>query len=126
VVVMNSSTFWDIAPCSSCVNRRFGGTYGLHLQGRKSAEQQTSVHQAARQNDFAWPTERQHKKDKSKPVSDHVAFIVGQQFQLLSFLLQPYMLSRSSVLNTPIHNSYIFNQSRFGTEEHLPVFYPTD
>jgi hypothetical protein len=35
--------FWDVAPCSSCVNRRFGGTYRLHLQGRKIHEQGTSV-----------------------------------------------------------------------------------
>jgi hypothetical protein len=24
---------WDVAPCRSCMNRRFGGTYRLHLQG---------------------------------------------------------------------------------------------
>jgi hypothetical protein len=30
------SIFWNITPCSpSSVNRRFGGTYCLHLQGRK-------------------------------------------------------------------------------------------
>jgi hypothetical protein len=29
--------FWNIAPYSSYVNRRFGGTYHLHFQGRKSA-----------------------------------------------------------------------------------------
>jgi succinylglutamate desuccinylase len=34
--------FWDIAPCSRYMNRRFGGTYHLHLQGRKSAEKETS------------------------------------------------------------------------------------
>jgi hypothetical protein len=34
-VVMNSTIFWDITPCSPLrVNRRFGGTYGLHLQSR--------------------------------------------------------------------------------------------
>jgi hypothetical protein len=35
---MNSLTsiFWDIKSCSPLkVNRRFGGTYQLHLQGRK-------------------------------------------------------------------------------------------
>jgi hypothetical protein len=33
-VVMKSIIFWDMTPCSllSC-NRRFGGTYRLHLQG---------------------------------------------------------------------------------------------
>jgi hypothetical protein len=36
-VVMKSSIFWDITSCSPVkVNRRFGGTYRLHLQGRIS------------------------------------------------------------------------------------------
>jgi hypothetical protein len=33
---------WDIAPCSTYMNRRFGRIYHLHFQGRKSAEQETS------------------------------------------------------------------------------------
>jgi hypothetical protein len=36
-------SFWDLAPCRSCVNRRFGGTYRLYLQGRKIRERGTSV-----------------------------------------------------------------------------------
>jgi hypothetical protein len=39
-VVMNVAIFWDIPPYA---NRRFVGTYHLHLQGRKSVEQETSV-----------------------------------------------------------------------------------
>jgi hypothetical protein len=36
-VVMKSTNFWDITPCSPLsVNRRFGGTYRLHLQARKN------------------------------------------------------------------------------------------
>jgi hypothetical protein len=35
---MKGIIFWDIK-----VNRRFVGTYRLHLQGRKQAEQETSV-----------------------------------------------------------------------------------
>jgi hypothetical protein len=36
-VVMKTSVFWDITPCSPLkVNGRFGGTYRLHLQGRIS------------------------------------------------------------------------------------------
>jgi hypothetical protein len=27
-----NTVFWDVASCRSCVNRRFGGTYPLHLQ----------------------------------------------------------------------------------------------
>jgi hypothetical protein len=41
---MKKIVFWDdVAPCRSCVNRRFGGTYCLHLQGRKIREQGSSV-----------------------------------------------------------------------------------
>jgi hypothetical protein len=31
---LKKAVFWDVAPCRSGVNRRFGGTYRLHLQGR--------------------------------------------------------------------------------------------
>jgi hypothetical protein len=35
VVIMKSTIFWVITPCSPLkVNPRFGGTYRLHLQGR--------------------------------------------------------------------------------------------
>jgi hypothetical protein len=44
---MNVAIFWDIALCSPYANRRFGGKYRLHLQDRKSAEQETSVQQVA-------------------------------------------------------------------------------
>jgi hypothetical protein len=37
------AVFWDVAPFRSCVNRRFGGTYRFHLQGRKIRERGTSV-----------------------------------------------------------------------------------
>jgi hypothetical protein len=36
-----------MAPCSSYVNRRFGGTYDLYFQVRKLAEQESSVQQVA-------------------------------------------------------------------------------
>jgi hypothetical protein len=47
-VVKNVAIFWDVALYSPNVNRRFGGTYRLHHQGKKSAEQETSVQQVAR------------------------------------------------------------------------------
>jgi hypothetical protein len=38
-VVMKSSIFWDITPCSPLkVNRRFGWTCHLHLQGRRISQ----------------------------------------------------------------------------------------
>jgi hypothetical protein len=35
---LKNTVFWDVALCTSCVNQRFGGTYRLHLQGRKIRE----------------------------------------------------------------------------------------
>jgi hypothetical protein len=37
------ASFRDVAPCRSCVNQRFGGTYHLHLQGRKIHKRETSI-----------------------------------------------------------------------------------
>jgi hypothetical protein len=43
-ICLKSTIFWDITPRSPLkVNRRFGGTYRLHLQGRRITEQETSV-----------------------------------------------------------------------------------
>jgi hypothetical protein len=33
---MNSIIFWGMAPCGFSKDRRFGGTYRLHLQGEKN------------------------------------------------------------------------------------------
>jgi hypothetical protein len=36
---MKSSILWDIMPCSPLkVNRRFGGKFRLHLQGRRASK----------------------------------------------------------------------------------------
>jgi hypothetical protein len=32
-VNMKNGVFWDVTPCGSCKNRRFGGTYRLFQQG---------------------------------------------------------------------------------------------
>jgi hypothetical protein len=42
-VTMKNDVFWYVAPCRSCVNRRFGGMYRLHLQCRKICERGTSM-----------------------------------------------------------------------------------
>jgi hypothetical protein len=50
-VVMNSSVFWDITPCSPLkVNRRLRGTYRLHLQGLRITEQEHRVKAGGKQN----------------------------------------------------------------------------
>jgi hypothetical protein len=33
---LKNAVFWDVAPCRSCVNRRFGGTYRLSEDGGDS------------------------------------------------------------------------------------------
>jgi hypothetical protein len=30
---MKNAVFWDVTPCGSCKNRRFGGIYRFHRQG---------------------------------------------------------------------------------------------
>jgi hypothetical protein len=40
---LKNAVFWDVASCTSCVKRRFGGTYHLHLQDRKIRGRRTSV-----------------------------------------------------------------------------------
>jgi hypothetical protein len=38
-VVMKSYIFWDMTPCTPVkVNRRFGGIYHLHLEGRRISQ----------------------------------------------------------------------------------------
>jgi hypothetical protein len=41
--VMDVAISWDILSCSPYMNRRFGGKYYFRLQGKKQAEQETSV-----------------------------------------------------------------------------------
>jgi hypothetical protein len=40
-VTMKNVVFWDVTPCASCKNRRFGGMYGLHLQGENNQRAKT-------------------------------------------------------------------------------------
>jgi hypothetical protein len=38
-----NAVFWDVAPCRSCVSRRFGRKYRQHLQDRNISERGISV-----------------------------------------------------------------------------------
>jgi hypothetical protein len=40
---MRNVFFWDVTPCGSCKNRRFGGTYRLYLQDEKIVELGTTL-----------------------------------------------------------------------------------
>jgi hypothetical protein len=46
-VVISVAIFWNIVSCSSYVKRHFRGKYHLHLQGRKTAKQETGMQQVA-------------------------------------------------------------------------------
>jgi hypothetical protein len=49
-VTMKNAVFWNVEPYRSCLKWRFGGTYRLHLQGRKIRDWGTSVSSLAQ-----WP-----------------------------------------------------------------------
>jgi hypothetical protein len=40
---MKNSVLWDVAPCGSCKNRRFGGTCRLSLQSRLSVSKRKTL-----------------------------------------------------------------------------------
>jgi hypothetical protein len=42
---MNIAIFWHIGSCSPYTNRSFGEIYYFHLQGRKSAKEESTVQQ---------------------------------------------------------------------------------
>jgi hypothetical protein len=47
-VILNVAIFGDTATCSAYVNRRFGESYHLLLQGRRSTEWESSVYRVLR------------------------------------------------------------------------------
>jgi hypothetical protein len=64
-VTMKNAAFWDVALCRSCVNRRFGITYRLRLQGRKIRERGTIV---------SIPPKRRLTQDIYSATSQNTAF----------------------------------------------------
>jgi hypothetical protein len=42
-VTIRNVAFWDVTPCGSGKNRRFGGTYRLHHQGGKNQRARNTV-----------------------------------------------------------------------------------
>jgi hypothetical protein len=56
---MKNAIFWGVAQCRSCVNWHFGGTYCLHLQGKKNPWARNRCEQVA----AVWPTQRHIPQD---------------------------------------------------------------
>jgi hypothetical protein len=73
-VTMKNAVFWDVTLCSSCVNRRFGGTYCLHLQGRKISEQGTSVSKWLQTEPPVENTQLYRKREGRRVGPDHTIF----------------------------------------------------
>jgi hypothetical protein len=77
-----NTLFWDMAPCTYFVNRRFGGIYGLHLQGRSNPRTMNQREQIA----LDWVTVRYtqlYKNRKGRETSGEergrVCGVSGQQ-----------------------------------------------
>jgi hypothetical protein len=67
-VVIKSTIFWDRTPCSPLkVNRRFGGTYRLYLQGRR-------VSRARNQCEISWQAEKFRRWRRYIPPKRRLTF----------------------------------------------------
>jgi hypothetical protein len=79
-VVVKFSIFWDITPCSPLkVDRRFGGTYRLHLQGRRisRARNQRESRRQAERCVFFDPEDGDDMfhRNVGRPLTDYKALI---------------------------------------------------
>jgi hypothetical protein len=75
-VTMKNAVFWDVAPCSFCVNRSFGGTHRLRLQGRKIREPGTSEQVAASGSSLANFSTLKMEAIRSSETSLHIRIAV--------------------------------------------------
>jgi hypothetical protein len=78
---MKNAVFWDVTPCRSCVNRRFGGTYRFHLQGRKIRELGSSVPPKRR------PTQALHGATSQKTAFFIVTVVKTSNLTLCNFVI---------------------------------------
>jgi hypothetical protein len=71
--VLKSTIFWDMTPCSpySCT-RRFGGTYRLHLQGRRIVQQTSEQAGSSEMSSTTqWTTRRHIPEDGTLQNTEH-------------------------------------------------------
>jgi hypothetical protein len=57
--VTMANAFWDTTPCDSTRNRHFGGTYRLHVQGKKTLEPFLGLYEEANRDIFDEATAHQ-------------------------------------------------------------------
>jgi hypothetical protein len=64
---VKTTVFWVLAPCSSEIVRRFGGTYCLKLQGRIVSQARNQQKQAT-----SWAVSKLHGVTTQKTVFSYV------------------------------------------------------
>jgi hypothetical protein len=90
-VAIKNAVFWDVAPCRSWVNRLFGGTYRLHLQGKKSASEEPASAGGCSLHSFL------------RNVGSHKIYTA------------PHLRRRHSSMNTAMFwSNLLFNSTKFG------------
>jgi hypothetical protein len=83
-VVIKSSFFRDITPCSPLkFTRYFGGTFCLYLQGRRTSPKKTSVKQVASRG---W---RQHVPPKRWLIFKRLHSVISRKIEI--FISYPYI-----------------------------------
>jgi hypothetical protein len=94
---LKSSIFWDVTPCSPFkVNRRFGGTCRLHLQGRE-------ISQAGEQLETRWQPElclQPALKPKRRLTFNGLHGIISQEIELL--------ITTAVKISNPTYRSIIY------------------
>jgi hypothetical protein len=51
---LKNSVFWYVVPCGFIINRHFGGTCRLHLQGRRNTASEETCQMAANRLTTVW------------------------------------------------------------------------
>jgi hypothetical protein len=114
---MKNAVFWDVAPCRSCeMDRRFGGTYCLHLQVEKSASEEPAWASSSRPAaDFSTWRWRQYVPPKRRSISQDLH---GATSQKTAFFIATAMKT-----SNPTYYSDVFDQ-RIGFSVKLTTYIP--
>jgi hypothetical protein len=115
--MLQNAVFWDVAPCRSCVNRRFGGPYRLHLQGRKIRVQGTSVSRWLQKMETTRTSETSvHTRSTRRHIPED-GILHSHRRENLKFYILIRLFSSSSFiislhlfgsLSSPLHPDQIF------------------